>query len=255
MKIVTRIVVIGVVGALSAGCSAGPSPESAESTGSASAARHIGGDAGCAGVGSVFCINGGHWDPQQCRCVPPDAGCVDNILCILGTHWDASLCKCVPDAKPAAACVSQEDGPCGGFIINPCTCAPGLTCVPNKIADLPGTCQPARCCPAGWDMYACREEDGTSGLNCHDPQLACASSLTCGAGCDFEVTGRCPVCDPIVCPAGETFDRVQCKCVPGCNTAADCTGPLPNVCEVCDAGSGCAHWTCVAHQCETAFCP
>jgi hypothetical protein len=158
-------------------------------------------------------------------------------------------------APAPAVCVSQEDGPCGGFTQNPCVCATGLVCKPNPIPDIPGTCEPNRCCPVGWDMYKCNEENGTTGLNCHNPKLACASSLVCGAGCDFEVTGRCPVCDPLVCPAGEHWDSTQCKCVPGCSTAADCSGPLPDLCMVCDGGgNGCAHWACVAGACQVAYC-
>jgi len=153
-----------------------------------------------------------------------------------------------------STCISQEDGPCGGFTQNPCTCAPGLKCVPNRIPDIPGTCEPARCCPAGWDMYSCREENGGTGLNCHNPRLACPSSLICGVGCDFEVTGVCPVCDPVVCPQGQTWDSALCKCV-GCVTAADCTGPLPALCEVCTNGQeACAHWACIAGVCEIAIC-
>lgn len=154
-----------------------------------------------------------------------------------------------------SACISGEDGPCGGFTTHPCTCAPGLICKPNRIPDIPGTCQPNRCCPVGWNMYRCNEEDGTTGLNCHNPKLGCASSLTCGTGCDFEVSGRCPVCDPIRCPVGERWDSALCKCVPGCTTAADCSGPLPALCKICEkGGTGCAHWACSANKCEIAYC-
>jgi hypothetical protein len=158
---------------------------------------------------------------------------------------------------PTPICISSEDGPCGGFTQHPCQCGSGLICVPNRIPDIPGTCEPNRCCPAGWDMFACKEENGTSGLNCHNPQLACASSLVCDEGCDFQVTGRCPVCDPIRCPQGEVFDQTLCKCVPaGCTTAADCSGPLPQLCQICaDGSSACAHWACVAGQCQVATCP
>jgi hypothetical protein len=179
--------------------------------------------------------------------------CVQNVLCVRGAHFDRTLCKCVPDAT--GGCISREDGPCGGFTQNPCRCAPGLTCVANKIPDVPGTCEPARCCPASFDMYSCEEENGGTGSNCHNPALACPSSSICGkGGCDFEVSGRCPVCDPSVCPTGEVFSRDLCQCV-GCVTAADCTGPLPQLCEVCPDGStGCAHWSCVANACDVETC-
>jgi len=179
-------------------------------------------------------------------------GCVENVLCIQGDHWDRVQCKCVPNA-----CVSGEDGPCGGFSQKPCTCAAGLVCKPNRIPDIPGTCEPQRCCPAGWSMYACQEENGSSGFNCHNPKLGCASSDVCGAGCDLEVSGRCPVCDPIPCPAGQVFDRTACKCVAaGCASVSDCSGPVPQLCEVCSNGTtACAHWACVTGQCQVAICP
>ncbi|MCL2449820.1 MAG: hypothetical protein FWD17_12805 [Polyangiaceae bacterium] len=138
MKIIARIV--GLVSAsVLAACAMEASPETTQSTSSDLIAnRHP--DAGCAGVGAVFCINGGHWDPNLCRCVPPDGGCVDNVLCISGDHWDPNLCRCVPDAN-------------------------------------------------------------------------------------------------------------------GCTTASDCRGPLPQFCLVCSDGiAACAHWACVAGQCEVATC-
>lgn len=183
---------------------------------------------------------------------PAKKQCVETVLCVAGSHFDTTLCRCVPDTSNA--CISKEGGPCGGFTQDPCRCAAGLTCVPNAIPDIPGTCEPTRCCPSAWDMYSCKEASGGTGFNCHDPALGCASSLTCGGGCDFEVSGRCPVCDPIVCPAGQIFSRELCKCV-GCVTAADCTGPLPDSCRVCaDGSAGCAHWACVAGACDIATC-
>jgi hypothetical protein len=49
-------------------------------------------------------------------------------------------------ATAVAACVSQEDGPCGGFTTQPCRCAAGLVCVPNRIPDIPGVCEPPTQC-------------------------------------------------------------------------------------------------------------
>jgi hypothetical protein len=41
-----------------------------------------------------------------------------------------------------------------------------------------------------------------------------------------------------------------------CKTAAECTGPLPQICEVCSNGSSvCAHWTCTRdHKCVSEIC-
>jgi hypothetical protein len=68
--------------------------------------------------------------------------------------------------------------------------------------------------------------------------------------------GPGPICDPLPCPSSETFDRTKCACVaPSCQTAHDCTGPLPLVCTICDGGGfGCAHFACVSGECQMAFC-
>jgi hypothetical protein len=177
---------------------------------------------------------------------------VQTVLCIAGDHFDPVQCKCVPNA-----CISTQGGPCGGFVANPCTCAPGLTCVSSNVPDVAGTCEPQPgCCPSGWNLYSCVDASGQAGLNCHNPALGCPSSTVCGGGCDSQVNGTCPVCDPIPCPSGETFDSTLCACVQGaCKTAADCQGALPALCEICgDGGFGCAHWTCPSGACVESFC-
>jgi hypothetical protein len=154
------------------------------------------------------------------------------------------------------------------------------------------------CCPTGFDLYDCQEPGGGAGLACHNPALGCASSLTCGQGCDPRASGRCPcvqtnacivgyhfdpaLCqcvakqdagmvppvdakptciDNVLCIQGDHFDTTLCGCVPdtspgSCNSATDCTGALPALCQLCpDGGNGCAHFTCVASQCQVAYCP
>lgn len=89
-----------------------------------------------------------------------------------------------------------------------------------------------RCCPPSFDMYSCQEQDGGTGLACHNPALGCASTLACGQGCDPQVSGRCQ-----------------------CLTAADCHGPLPALCERCpDGRAECAHFDCVDGTCKIAIC-
>jgi hypothetical protein len=123
-----------------------------------------------------------------------------------------------------------------------------------------GTCQPHGCCPSTWNMYGCAEVDGGAGLNCHNPALGCPSSMTCGGGCDSEVTGACTACADFPCPLGQQYDSTQCACVPTvCSTAADCNGPLPALCQRCvdggyDASLGCAHWSCLSGTCVESFC-
>ena len=57
------------------------------------------------------------------------------------------------------------------------------------------------CCPANFDLYTCQHKDGTTGQACHNPAMGCASSLTCGQGCDPEVTGRCQCVQNVLCVA------------------------------------------------------
>jgi len=47
------------------------------------------------------------------------------------------------------------------------------------------------CCPTGSNVYACTFSNGGAGFACHDPAKGCASSTTCGEGCDPVVTGAC----------------------------------------------------------------
>jgi hypothetical protein len=71
-----------------------------------------------------------------------------------------------------------------------------------------------------------------------------------------------PACiDNVLCIQGDHFDPAICGCVldksPNtCNNATDCVGALPALCQLCaDGGTGCAHFTCVAGQCQVAYCP
>ena len=47
------------------------------------------------------------------------------------------------------------------------------------------------CCPATSNLYACTFADGGAGFACHNPAMGCASSTTCGEGCDPVVSGTC----------------------------------------------------------------
>jgi hypothetical protein len=116
-----------------------------------------------------------------------------------------------------------------------------------------------------------RTESGTcpmlpsSGLLC---DLSNTPSGFCGAPDCPAANGCCafaeqpsqreicfPACAP--CPARSA------ACVPQgvCQTAADCQGALPHICQTCAvdskgvAAQGCAHWECTAGRCEVAYCP
>ena len=147
------------------------------------------------------------------------------------------------------------------------------------------------CCPSNFDLYSCQHKDGTTGMACHNPAMGCASSLTCGQGCDPEVSGSCQCvqnvlcvigshfdhnlckCIPdattdagttcvqnVLCVVGDHFDRTLCKCVPdsgasSCVTAADCKGVLPALCQQCSDGTtACAHFACASGSCQVVTC-
>jgi hypothetical protein len=62
----------------------------------------------------------------------------------LSTESNGADLPSAAQASNVGACVSGENGPCGGFVMHPCSCASGLTCTPSGIPDEGGTCQPAR---------------------------------------------------------------------------------------------------------------
>lgn len=117
------------------------------------------------------------------------------------------------------------------------------------------------CCPTGFDLYSCQTLGGAAVFACHNPAMGCASSQTCGQGCDPQVSGRCACVQTELCIRGDHFDTTLCQCVPDaapivCNSATDCTGALPALCQQCaDGGTGCAHFACVAGQCQVVYCP
>lgn len=155
-----------------------------------------------------------------------------------------------------------------------------------------GAASSLHCCPANFDLYSCNLREGGTGLACHNPAMGCPSSETCGEGCDQVVSGRCECIQNVLCVRGSHFDRTLCKCVPddttstcvqnvlcirgahfdrtqckcvpdetgdagtaACNTATDCRGLLPAICEQCPGdNTACAHFACVAGQCQIAIC-
>ena len=71
-------------------------------------------------------------------------------LLLLSGGCDSATTGASPDLRPAVVLDlagvdlvgrSGEGGPCGGFTTHPAECLPGLTCVPNHLPDLPGTCE------------------------------------------------------------------------------------------------------------------
>src|SRR5512133_432911 len=156
--------------------------------------------------------------------------CIQNVLCIKGSHFDRALCKCVPDdATP--------------------TCVQNVLCIRGS--------------HFGQTQCKCVPDDATP---------TCVQNVLCIRGSHFDQTQcKCvpddatPTCvQNVLCIRGSHFDQTQCKCVPdeagdagvaACNTAADCKGLLPSICEQCPNGNtACAHFACTAGACSVAIC-
>jgi hypothetical protein len=222
----------------------------------------------------------------------PPCGCTGCVPVDGGTAVDGGK----PDAPPVCNVMCPMLACVGGYLPNPEPCGCPI-CAPNSDAGVASPDAGLACCPIGFELYGCKGQDGGAGFACHNPALGCASSLTCGQGCDPQVSGRCqcvqtgacivgyhpdptlckcvpdqdagavppvdaqPTCvDNVLCIQGDHFDTTLCKCVPdtkpSCNKATDCTGALPALCQLCaNGGTGCAHFTCVAGQCQVAYCP
>jgi hypothetical protein len=129
-----------------------------------------------------------------------------------GTYFASSTCGA------GTACVNEVCAPAGSYIASFCGyatsadasafgCTAGSstpTCTevpfvwpppagsPPVVGVIGGSAADAgSCCPVGWGLSSCTYPDGGSGQQCHNPALGCASSTTCGLGCDSIVTGRC----------------------------------------------------------------
>jgi hypothetical protein len=171
----------------------------------------------CPGLGCFpNCPNGVLKDSQGC----------DTCQCAPAADAGANGSPCATDADCRGPVASR----CGFPIADACSAtgvclvysqvgcnvaSPGCACdgsevnivcngLPNGYAPAPllhqGACTDSgagsvvdggACCPTGWDLYSCTYPDGGAGSACHNPQLGCASSTTCGQGCDQVVTGRC----------------------------------------------------------------
>ena len=131
-----------------------------------------------AGGGGGACKTDGDCGAGQIYGFPESDGC-------------SAAGACFP--APEVVCNAYSPGcACDGSEVN-------IACngLPSGYAPRPlahqGACADggAPCCPPSWMMYACAWPDGGMGLMCHNPGMGCASSTTCGQGCDEVVSGAC----------------------------------------------------------------
>jgi len=171
---------------------------------------------GCAS--SLVCGRG--CDPE----VSGRCQCVDTVLCVIGDHFDPTLCKCVPDADAATPPPADAH-----------VCVDNVLCIIGDHFDS--------------TLCKCVPDVPT-------PSITCTADTDCPGG------QLCGPSTPLSCPPTAMCLPVR-FCVPApctgaacCTTATDCTGALPALCQRCgDGGTGCAHFACVAGQCDVAYCP
>jgi len=144
------------------------------------------------------------------------------------------VCELCADGKEECAHWVREDGKCEVQICPPATATPPIT-VTSPPSTAPGhpICDP----------------DGRSpGEGCHWDEIACkwlcattASTGTATGPSTGSSTGTAT--SQIVIHGG------------GGSATAACTGPLPDLCELCTDGSdGCAHWVVEDGKCEIQYC-
>ena len=142
-------------------------------------------------------------------CVAPSRLTADGVTQDwLGSAFMPSTCagstlcaerSCAPAGRYVAhMCAYADTGPRDG---PSCSSAAAPTCTdvpfdwppsgPGQATVLGTIGAPSNCCPSAWLLYSCSFMDGTPGLACHNPQMGCASSTTCGQGCDEMVSGSC----------------------------------------------------------------
>ncbi len=128
-----------------------------------------------------------------CACPGSDATCklhcpdLTDGTCIGGQPYcdvsvgEAGLACACPNGNSSCS-ITCPDGSSG-------QCESGVPTCGSRVDG--GAGDAGACCPPGWDLYDCTFSGGGSGQACHNPALGCASSTTCGQGCDPVVTGRC----------------------------------------------------------------
>ena len=129
-----------------------------------------------------------------CEAYSPGCACDGTVINMICTGLPAGYAR-----KP-----QSHAGTCNGECVAGYVCLSTVSCATDAdCAALGSRCDACAwlcgcggldggaCCPSSWSMYACTYPDGGAGLACANPAQRCASSTTCGAGCDAVVGGRC----------------------------------------------------------------
>ncbi len=181
-------------------------------------------------VGACGCSSGNSHEVKVCNC--PQNMCFDGTQCV-------TPAVCIDGQTQ---CSGNEVQTCqNGVWVNTAECsASGETCLNGACVG----CRTAADCTGPLPLIACRLCP-YGGDEC--PHWTCQAGVCMIAYC---------ACPTAACPQGQIWDSYLCNCVPGCKTAADCTGALPQLCQLCsDGGYGCAHFICPAGTCQIAYCP
>lgn len=157
-------------------------------------------------------------DCTSCQPTPCPASCAaPSPLLATGQErrWDGTFFPAA-SCDGGSVCAEQRCAPRGHYVARMCAyrdvaasttgaCVPVATasCIEVELdwppetgtAEVLGVLDDGerpRCCPPEWQLLPCTDPtDAGARFNCHDPAMGCASSSTCGEGCDFAVTGTC----------------------------------------------------------------
>jgi hypothetical protein len=209
------------------------------------------------------------------------------VLAEAGDLAAGSQCNADSDCWAGGTCDGQQaDGsgnPCDPAEESGCllTCTPAPAPAGNACEAAGGACVPLvpDACEFGTvgdaSTYSC---GGGLGVQCCLPPAAqCRAIVECVQGKHWDAT-KCACVDNaaqcraiVECVQGKHWDAGACACVDntpsdggpsdggssdaGCSADSDCSGILPQYCQVCSDGSqACAHWACVSGQCQIATC-
>jgi hypothetical protein len=196
------------------------------------------------GVTSSTLIGCGPPQPSSCNVFTADGG---QTTYASGQSWTSGpcddQCTCIDGtvACSGVACVVCVDEGVSHPIGSTWPCADG--CGMCACGDDAGVSRNTRCDDGGWVPGP---DAGPDASDASPPGECGSTEHLCGCSVGSFAGSFC-------LPVGYTCPAPTAPCP--CQTAADCFGPLPALCEICaDGGDGCAHFVCVGGACATAYC-
>jgi hypothetical protein len=218
-------------------------------------------------VDNVLCVQGDHWDSNQCKCVPNSSG-------PCSAHKDEASCKADPSCRvgSCSTCGPAQFQACLALNDPPIACPLGICPAPchglneKACAAASGTCVVYDCCGFGGCLNIgetppicaadCASCDGLDETSCLARAPYCQSNYCPGCnGTKGFVTCTnpgepTPICDPLPCPPPLSCDQLTDAA--SCDARSDCH----SVYEPLKGGVAFNHCAYGPAQCNgTASCP